>query len=81
MKKRIILGAITYSLLCAQGLAAVTYDLTPTVDWVREKGRWQRQWVPVFSPCPTNGYYSNGLSVYVCPSNVNLYYGDNIVTG
>ncbi|EJE4705595.1 hypothetical protein ATY74_003779 [Vibrio parahaemolyticus] len=81
MKKRIILGAVAYSLLCAQGLAAVTYDLTPTIDWVREKGRLQRQWVPVYSPCPTNGYYSNGLSIYVCPSNVNLYYGDNIVTG
>ncbi|CAH1567944.1 DUF6701 domain-containing protein [Vibrio rotiferianus] len=81
MKKRIIFGAIAYSLLCAQGLAAVTYDLTPTDDWVREKGRWQRQWVPVYSPCPTDGYYSNDLSVYVCPSNVNLYYGDNIVTG
>ncbi|HGO5303736.1 DUF6701 domain-containing protein [Vibrio harveyi] len=81
MKKRIIFGAIAYSLLCAQVLAAVTYDLTPTDYWVREKGRWQRQWVPVYSPCPTDGYYSNGLSIYVCPSSVNLYYGDNIVTG
>ncbi len=38
MKKRIIFGAIAYSLLCAQVLAAVTYDLTPTDYWVREKG-------------------------------------------
>jgi len=84
MKKRIILSAIACTLFFAQGVAAaITYDLTPTWDWLWDRGeaRWKRAWIAANSPCSFDGYYSKDLSVYVCPSQVYLSSGDSIVTG
>ena len=82
MKKRIIFSAIACTLFFAQGVAAaITYDLTPIRGLVLEQGRWKRVWIAANSPCSFDGYYSKGLSEYVCPSSVYLSYGDSIVTG
>ncbi|UTZ42752.1 hypothetical protein HB764_13640 [Vibrio campbellii] len=68
-------GALTYSLLSAQSLAGVMYDLTPRWSWS------DNEYVAWNSPCPNNGYYTSNLSTYVCTVGVNLNYGDSIVAG
>ncbi|ELB2848051.1 hypothetical protein QNE24_001920 [Vibrio alginolyticus] len=82
MKKIIILSALACSLFFVQGIAAATtYDLTPRRVWVLEQGSWKRVWIATNSPCSFDGYYTRGLSEYVCPSQVNLRSGESIVTG
>ncbi|ARV73639.1 hypothetical protein A8140_13380 [Vibrio campbellii CAIM 519 = NBRC 15631 = ATCC 25920] len=68
-------GALTYSLLSAQSLAGVMYDLTPRWSWS------DNEYVAWNSPCPNNGYYTSNYSTYVCTVGVNLNYGDSIVAG
>ena len=75
MKKIMMFGALTYSLLSAQSLAGVMYDLTPRWSWS------DNEYVAWNSPCPNNGYYTSNYSTYVCTVGVNLNYGDSIVAG